>query len=61
MVSSTVLDPRLGTLEGATSNLDMFNKSVMNPLMQAITQVVNKNDLLSDLLVVALKAWEPVM
>ena len=52
-----VLDPSLCDLE---PNLDTFNRSTVNPLLQSISTCLKRNDPFTDQSAAALKALEPI-
>ena len=58
VLTNVVFDPRLCCME---SSINYFNKSIVNPVIQAINNTVNKNELLSDMVAIAMKAWETIM
>ena len=58
MLASVILDPKLSNLE---RNADFFNKSIVNPLLQAIFNAVKKQEFESELFCFAIKAFEVIV
>lgn len=58
MIAQVVLNPNFSSIE---HSLDVFNKSILNPVTQAVQQAINQQDLLSDLALVALKTLQQLL
>ena len=58
ILASVILDPQLCNLE---RNADFFNKSIVNPLLQSIFNIVKKHEFDSDLFCVAMKAFAVII
>ena len=57
-MSSVLFDP---TLSDMSTKIEVFNKSLVNPLLQSVSTCLKKNDILNDQSAAALKCVEPVM
>ena len=53
-----VFDPVLSDLD---PQIDTFNKSVVNPLLQAVNTCLKRNEIFTDHVAAALKALDPII
>ena len=54
-----ILDPHIGTLG---QNADLFNRTILNPLLQSVSTCLKKNEVLrSDQGAAAIKAVIPIL
>lgn len=59
LIASVLLDPKVCSMTATACAL--FNKSLLNPIMQQIQQVVNQNEVFSDNFIVAMKCLKAIL
>ena len=58
ILSSVVFDPALSDLD---PQIEAFNKSIVNPLLQAVNSCLKRNEIFTDHVAAALKALDPII
>ena len=58
MLASVLFDPQLSDME---PQIEAFNKTLVNQLLQSVSTCLKRNDILNDQVAAALKALDPVV